>query len=144
MTPLPTSVKKQWRVFLRILLGLALLSQQTEAEKDLPLGGAVVILHFKSLLSSLWTANLTRHHHSAHQVLPTRQKLSASAHRRLTEQARRTNSMFYKTEVRLLDIKRVFHLCSSLGQSKFASEAILSEASAEKYLFCIGVSYQPP
>lgn len=89
----------------------------------MPLGGAVVILDFKSLPSTPETANLTGVTIAAHQVLPSRQKLPASAHKTATEQAQRTISTFYKTEVRLLDVKIACHLCSSLGQSKVPSEA---------------------
>lgn len=46
-------------VFLRVLLGLALTYQQTEAEKDLPQGGAVVIANLKCLPSTAETATLT-------------------------------------------------------------------------------------
>ena len=75
----PSHLCKKWIMFLGTLLGLALPYQQTEAEKGLPLGGAVAILDFKTLPSALETANLTRVIIPAHQVLPTRQKLPASA-----------------------------------------------------------------
>lgn len=122
--------KKVVGVFLRIRLGLALLSQQTEAEKDLPLGGAVVILHFKCLPSTLETANLTspfqqtRFSQTARSCLLQHTERSLNKHRELI--------LFYKTEVRLLDIKIVCQLRPSLGQSKVSYEAALSEASTGK------------
>ena len=119
-------------MFLRIPLGLGLLYQQTEAEKDLPLGGAVVIPDFKSLPSALETANGAGGTTPAHQVLPPRQKLPALAHKTVTEQARKNNSTFCKTEVRLLAIKIICHLCSSPGQSKASFETMLSETSVKK------------
>lgn len=137
--PLPTSAKMRWVAFLRTPLALALPYQQREPEKYLPLGGAAVILEFKFLPSTLETASLARVTVPAHQVLPTRQELPASAHKTGTEQARRTNSTSYKTQVRLLDIKIVCHSYSSLGQSK-----VSSEASVEKWVTQVQKSYQLP
>lgn len=142
--PLPTS-EKSAVVVPRTPLGLALPYQHTEAEKDLPLGGAPVLLDFKSL--PLRPGDCKPERVTCHSCTPgsaNQQNPPASAHKTATEQARRTHSMFYKTEVRLSDIRIACHWCSSLGRSKVSSEAILSEASIKKWVTQVWNRYQLP
>lgn len=61
----------------------------------------------------LWTENLPGVTIPANQVLPASQRLPAAIHQ--TDWTHRSNSVFYETEVRLLLIKIVHHLWSSLG-----------------------------